>query len=117
VEVADLAADVLRKQGGAKTDVDRVWEGDRTARMHRHRRRRGLLTYLTHRGVFMDIGRTDDLVGSQLRQAVFNAYPRPPGDRSIADAIVKHAARSDAAAPHGSLSAELLRQHREAGGV
>ena len=78
--------------------------------------RRGLLTYLTHRGVFMDIGRTDDPIASELRQAVFNAYPTLAGDRSIADAIVKHAARSEAAAPRGSLAAELLRAHREAGG-
>jgi hypothetical protein len=43
-----------------------------------------------------------------------NAYPRPAGDRSIADAIVAHATRSEAAAPPGSLAFELLRQHREA---
>jgi len=65
----------------------------------------------------MDIGHTDDPVASQLRQEVFNAYQRPAGDGSIADAIIKHAARSEAAAPRGSLSADLLRHHREAGGT
>ena len=76
--------------------------------------RRGLLTSLTHRGVFIDAGRITDGVADGLRQEVLNAYPRPAGDRSIADAIVAHAARSDAAAPLGSLAFELLRQHLEA---
>ena len=117
VEGADLAAGVLRKQGVAEADVDKVWEAIALHACIGIADRRGLLTYLTHRGVFMDIGRTEDPVASQLRQEVFNAYPRPAGDRSIADAIVKHAARSEAAAPRGSLAAELLREHREAGGA
>ena len=117
VEGADLAAGVLRKQGVAEADVDKVWEAIALHACIGIADRRGLLTYLTHRGVFMDIGRTEDPVASQLRQEVFNAYPRPAGDRSIADAIVKHGARSEAAAPRGSLAAELLREHREAGGA
>ncbi len=76
--------------------------------------RLGLLTSLTHRGVFIDAGRITDGLGDRLRQEVLNAYPRTSGDRSIADAIVAHASRSDAAAPPGSLAFELLRQHREA---
>src|SRR5258705_4376342 len=117
VEGADLAAGVLRKQGVAEDDVDNVWEAIALHACIGIADRRGLLTYLTHRGVFMDIGRTDDPVARQLRQEVFNAYPRPAGDRSIADAILKHASRSEAAAPPGSLAAELLREHREAGGA
>ena len=105
------------EQGVAEADVDKVWEAIALHACIGIADRRGLLTYLTHRGVFMDIGRTEDPVASQLRQEVFNAYPRPAGDRSIADAIVKHAARSEAAAPRGSLAAELLREHREAGGT
>jgi HD domain len=114
VEGADLAADVLRKQGFEEADVDKVWEAIALHACVGIADRRGLLTYLTHKGIFMDIGRTEDPLASQLRQEVFNAYPRPAGDRSIVDAIVKHAARSDAAAPRGSLSFELLREHREA---
>jgi hypothetical protein len=76
--------------------------------------RRGLITSLTHEGVFVDAGRITDGVADRLRQEVLDAYPRPAGDRSIADAIVAHATRSDAAAPPGSLAFELLRQHREA---
>ena len=117
VEGADLAAGVLRTQGVAEADVDKVWEAIALHACIGIAERRGLLTYLTHRGVFMDIGRTDDPVASRLRHEVFDAYPRPAGDRSIADAIVKHAARSEAAAPRGSLAAELLREHRDAGGA
>jgi len=117
VEGADLAAGVLRKQGLAEADVDKVWEAIALHACIGIAERRGLLTYLTHRGVFMDIGRAEDPVVNQLRQEVFNAYPRPTGDRSIADAIIKHAARSESAAPPGSLGAELLRAHREAGGA
>ena len=45
---------------------------------------------------------------------MLTAFPDPPGDRSIADAIVAHATRSEAAAPPSSLAFELLGQHREA---
>ena len=114
VEGADLAAAVLRTHGVAERDVDRVWEAIALHASVGIAHRRGLITSLTHRGVFIDAGRITDGVADRLRQEVVNAYPRPAGDRSIADAIVAHASRSDAAAPPGSLGFELLRQHREA---
>jgi len=46
---------------------------------------------------------------------VRNTYPRPANDRSIRDAIVEHASRSEAAAPPYSMAAELLRQMRAEG--
>ena len=114
VEGADLAAAVLRRHGVAERDIDRVWEAIALHSSVGIAHRRGLLTSLTHRGVFIDAGRITDGVADRLRQEVLNAYPRTSGDRSIADAIVAHASRSDAAAPPGSLAFELLRQHREA---
>jgi len=114
VEGADLAAGVLRSHGVDERDVDRVWEAIALHASVGIAHRRGLITSLTHRGVFVDAGRITDGVANRLRQEVMNAYPRPAGDRSIADAIVAHATRSDAAAPPGSLAFELLRQHREA---
>ena len=114
VEGADLAAAVLRSHGVAERDVDRVWEAIALHASLGIAHRRGLITSLTHRGVFIDAGRITDGVEDRLREEVLNAYPRPAGDRSIADAIVAHASRSDAAAPPGSLGFELLRQHREA---
>jgi len=113
VEGADLAAAVLRKNGVDEVDVERVWEAIALHSSLGIADRRGLLTYLTHKGVFIDAGRITDAVADRLRQEVLNAYPRPAGDRSIADAIIAHASRSEAAAPPGSLAFELLRQHRE----
>jgi HD domain len=114
VEGADLAAAVLRSHGVAESDVDRVWEAIALHSCLGIAERRGLLTYLTHKGVFIDAGRIAGTFADQLRRKVLDAYPRPDGDRSIYDAIVAHASRSEAAAPLGSLGFELLRQHREA---
>ena len=114
VEGADLAAAVLRRHGVTERDIDRVWEAIALHASLGIAHRRGLLTSLTHKGVFIDAGRLSDAVADRLRREIFNAYPRPAGDRSIADAIVAHATRSEAAAPPGSLAFELLRQHREA---
>ena len=113
VEGADLAAGVLREHGIAEADVDRVWEAIALHSSIGIADRRGLLTYLTHKGVFIDVGRVADGVADRLREEVFTAYPRPAGDRSIVDAIVAHAIRSEACAPPGSLAFELLRQRRE----
>jgi HD domain len=113
VEGADLAAGVLREHGIVEADVDRVWEAIALHSSIGIADRRGLLTYLTHKGVFIDVGRVADGVADRLRQEVFTAYPRPAGDRSIVDAIVAHAIRSEACAPPGSLAFELLRQRRE----
>jgi len=114
VEGADLAAAVLRRHGVAERDIDRVWEAIALHSSIGIAHRRGLLTSLTHRGVFIDVGRITEGLPDPLRQEVLDAYPRDPRDRSIADAIVAHASRSEAAAPPGSLGFELLRQHREA---
>ena len=109
VEGADLAAGLLRQHGVATADVDRVWEAIALHSSIGIAHRRGLLTYLTHKGVFTDAGQFTDLQEG-LRQQVFAEYPRPAGDTSIRDAIVAHARRSQAAAPPYSIAAELLRQ-------
>jgi hypothetical protein len=109
VEGADLAAGLLRQHGVATADVDRVWEAIAMHSSIGIADRRGLLTYLTHKGVFTDAGRFTDLQEG-LRQQVFVAYPQSAGDSYIRDAIVAHAKRSQAAAPPYSIAAELLRQ-------
>ena len=115
VEGADLAAAVLKQHGIAEPDIDQVWEAIALHSSVGIADRRGLLTYLTHKGVFIDTGRITDAFADRLRQEVLAAFPRPPaGDRFIVDAIVAHATRSEAAAPPGSLAFELLRQQREA---
>jgi hypothetical protein len=117
VEGADLAADVLRNHGVAEADVDRVWEAIALHACEGIADRRGLLTYLTHKGVFVDIGKVGDGVADRLRREVFNAYPKPDDIGYLRDAIVNHATRSDAAAPTGSLGAHLLLQQRHVEGA
>jgi hypothetical protein len=115
VEGADLAAAVLREHGVAEADVDRVWEAIALHSSHGLAHRRGLLTYLTYKGVFIDAGRLADAVVEQLRDEVLGAYPKPSEGRYIAEAIIEHGKRSAAAAPPGSLAAYLLlhQQHEE----
>jgi HD domain len=109
VEGADLAAAVLREHGVAEVDVDRVWEAIALHSSHGLAERRGLLTYLTYKGVFTDVGRLADAVADGLRREVLNAYPKPTEGQYLADAIIEHAKGSPAAAaPPGSLAAHLL---------
>ena len=110
VEGADLAAEVLRAHGVPEADIDRVWEAIALHASHGLAERRGLLTYLTHRGVFIDAGRITDVVADELRAEVLNAYPKPTDGPYLADAIIAHGRRSLAAAPPGSLAAHLILQ-------
>ncbi|HEX6712694.1 MAG TPA: HD domain-containing protein [Thermoleophilaceae bacterium] len=112
VEGADLAAVVLREHGVPDADVERVWEAIALHSSHGLAERRGLLTYLTYRGVFVDAGRITDGVAAELRKEVLRAYPKPADGRYLADAIIEHAQKSPAAAPPGSLGAYLLLQQR-----
>jgi hypothetical protein len=111
VEGADLAAALLTEHGVAAPEVDRVWEAIALHSSVGIAHRRGLLTYLTHRGVFIDAGR-DTGIPAGLVQRVRTAYPHRAGNRYLADAIADHASRSEAAAPPGSLGFELLRRRR-----
>jgi hypothetical protein len=113
VEGADLAAAVLREHGVGEADVDRVWEAIALHSSHGLAERRGLLTYLTYKGVFIDAGRLTGAVAEGLRAHVLDAYPKPAAPRYLADAIIEHANRSPSAAPPGSLAAYLLLQQRE----
>jgi hypothetical protein len=110
VEGADLAAALLREHGISEADVDRVWEAIALHSSIGLAERCGLLTYLTHKGVFIDAGRITDAVADELRKEVLHAYPKPTDGAYIANAIIAHAKRSPAAAPPGSLAAHLLRE-------
>jgi hypothetical protein len=114
VEGADLAAALLSEHGVAAHDIDRVWEAIALHSSLGIAERRGLLAYLTQRGVFIDVGH-DTNVPLEGLQVIRKTYPRPANDRSIRDAIVEHASRSEAAAPPYSIAAELLRQKRAQG--
>lgn len=110
VEGADLAASLLAEHDVSAEDIDRVWEAIALHSSLGLADRRGLLTYLTHKGVFIDAGHFTDIDATKLKP-IFAAHPRPAGP-FIQDAIVAHATRSEAAAPPFSIAAELLRQRR-----
>jgi len=110
VEGADLASTLLAEHGLSGGDIDRVWEAIALHSSIGLANRMGLLTYLTHQGVFIDAGRFEGLP-EHVTEPIRVAYPRQVGDRSIADAILQHARRSPAeAAPPFSLAAGLLMQ-------
>lgn len=111
VEGADLAVPVLTEHGVSAVDVDRVWEAIALHAIPGIADRRGLLTYLTHKGIFIDAGRGTGIDDERLQQ-VYAGYSRPAGSAFIVDAIVEHASLSEAAAPPYSIAAELLRQRR-----
>ena len=111
VEGADLAASVLRDNGVPAADVDRVWEAIALHSSVGIADRRGLITSLTHKGVYTDLGQFTALPADQVSRVVA-AHPRPAEIDYLRDAIVAHAARSEAAAPPYSLPGELLRQSR-----
>jgi hypothetical protein len=113
VEGADLAAALLREHRVAEADIDRVWEAIALHSSHGLAERRGLLTYLTYKGVFIDAGRLAGAVADSLRREVDTAYPQPAGRGYLADAIIEHGSRSEAAAPAGSLAAYLLLQRKQ----
>jgi hypothetical protein len=106
---------LLREHGVNEADIDRVWEAIALHSSVGIADRRGLLTYLTHKGVFIDVGQLPCPIADRLHEAVLTAYPKAAGDTSVIDAIIKHAAQSAAAAPPGSLGAYLLlaQQSRE----
>ena len=115
VEGADLAAAVLRRHGVPDRDVDRVWEAIALHTSAGLAERRGLLAYLTRAGVGIDFGVSAEVVTGQEKE-IHAAYPRLAMARSLADEIVRRAARSPAAAPPYSLGAGLLLE-READGI
>ncbi|MFC5664262.1 HD domain-containing protein [Kitasatospora misakiensis] len=114
VEGADLAADLLRRHHVPEADVDRVWEAIALHTSPGIAERRGLLCYLTREGVGADFGRRADVV-ARWEPRIHAAYPRLAMVRSLVDAIVERAARSEAAAPRYSLGGELLRERRADG--
>lgn len=115
VEGADLAAAVLREHGVPEPDVDRVWEAIALHTSPGIAERRGLLAYLTREGVGIDFGRRAQVV-MPWEKEIHAAYPRLAMARSLADEIVKRAARSPGAAPPYSFAAGLLRE-RAADGI
>ncbi|GAA1394599.1 HD domain-containing protein [Kitasatospora putterlickiae] len=114
VEGADLAAGLLRRHHVPEADVDRVWEAIALHTSPGLAERRGLLCYLTRGGVGIDFGVRAEVVAA-WEPRIHAAHPRLDMVRSLVDAIVERAARSEAAAPHYSLGGGLLRERRAHG--
>ncbi|MER7702577.1 HD domain-containing protein [Kitasatospora sp. NPDC097605] len=114
VEGADLAADLLRRHHVPEADVDRVWEAIALHTSPGITERRGLLCYLTREGVGIDFGRRAELVAGWAPR-IHAAHPRLSMVRSLVDAIVERAARSEAAASRYTIGGELLRERRAHG--
>jgi len=114
IEGADLAAELLVAHAVSNNDVDRVWEAIAIHTSPGIAERRGLLAYLTREGIGIDFGRQAGIVRNQ-QQAIHAHYPRLAMVRSLVDAIVEHAARSEAAAPRYSIPGELLHERRQHG--
>ncbi|HEY9291538.1 MAG TPA: HD domain-containing protein [Microlunatus sp.] len=114
VEGADLAAELLTALGVPGRDVDRVWEAIALHTSAGIAERRGLLCYLTREGIGIDFGRRAELV-REHQEGIHARWPRLEMVRSLVDAIVDHAARSEAAAPPYSTPGELLRERRQYG--
>jgi len=114
VEGADLAAALLRTNGVPDRDVDRVWEAIALHTSGGLAERRGLLAYLTRRGVGVDFGLDAQIVMDEAKE-IHAAYPRLAMARTLAEGIARHAARSPAAAPAYSFAAGLLLERQRDG--
>ncbi|MFB6892489.1 HD domain-containing protein [Kitasatospora sp. NPDC056327] len=114
VEGADLAAALLRRHAVPEADVDRVWEAIALHTSPGIAERRGLLCHLTREGVGTDFGRNAEIV-ARWEKRIHAAHPRLRMVRSLVDAIVERAARSEAAALRYTLGGELLHERRAAG--
>ncbi|MEV6393018.1 HD domain-containing protein [Nocardia xishanensis] len=114
VEGADLAAEVLAEHRVPQADIDRVWEAIALHTSPGIAERRGLLAYLTAEGSKMDIGFNAPVTAS-YQAAIHAAYPRLRMVRTLTDAIVDHAARSETAAPIYSMGQQFALERRESG--
>jgi hypothetical protein len=115
VEGADLAAALLTEHGCDRAVVDGVWEAIALHTSFGIVERRGPLCYLVNGGIGMDFGRNAEIVDEQTAAAIHTRYPRLSMARSMTDAIVAHAQRSDEAAPPYSLPNGLLRERQTDG--
>ncbi|MEV6322017.1 HD domain-containing protein [Nocardia sp. NPDC051787] len=114
VEGADLAAGVLSDHGLPQPDVDRVWEAIALHTSPGVAERRGVLAYLTAEGSKMDIGFHAHLTESN-QAAIHAAYPRLRMVKTLTDAVVDHADRSETAAPIYSMEYLFRLERRENG--
>ena len=115
VDGADLAAGFLTGNGVGARGVDLVWEAIALHTSPGVAERRGVLAYLTRRGVGIDFGPGSEFITDEQGQAVHSRYPRLRMVPSLIDEIVRHAGRGPQNAPRYSIAGELVRERGQQG--
>jgi phage tail protein X len=115
VEGADMAVDFLTGHGYGVRETDPVWEAVALHTSPGIAERRGVLAYLTRRGVGADFGIGVDFVADAHGDAVHERYPRLNMVTALVDDIVRHAARAPQAAARFTIAGELTRERGELG--
>ncbi|MEU6994904.1 HD domain-containing protein [Streptomyces sp. NPDC046465] len=117
VEGADMAARFLTERGYGARQVDPVWEAIALHTSAGIAERRGVLAYLTRRGVGADFDIGADFVTDAQGKAVHERYPRLNMVTALVDDIVRQAACSPQAGARYTIAGELLRERGEPGAV
>ena len=94
VEGADMAVGFLTGHGYGVRETDPIWEAIALHTSPGIAERRGVLAYLTGRGVGADFGSGVDCVTDAQGKAAHLRYPRLNMVTALVDAIVTHAARA-----------------------
>ncbi|RKN44886.1 HD domain-containing protein [Streptomyces hoynatensis] len=116
VEGADMAAEFLTGHGYGSRETDAVWEAIALHASPGIALRRGVLAYLTRKGVGADFGIGAELVSEEQGEVLHARYPRLNMATALVDDIVRQAARSPEAAARFTIAGELARERGESDG-
>lgn len=117
VEGADMAAEFLTRHGYSTQQADLVWEAIALHTSDGIAERRGVLAYLTRRGIGADLGFGTEFVTDAQGNAVHGRYPRLNATAVLVDDVVRQAARSPQAGARYTMPGEFLRERSEPGAV
>ena len=110
-----MAVGFLTGHGYGVRETDPIWEAIALHTSPGIAERRGVLAYLTGRGVGADFGSGVDCVTDAQGKAAHLRYPRLNMVTALVDAIVTHAARAPQAAARFTIAGELVRERGELG--
>ncbi|MET7529835.1 hypothetical protein [Streptomyces goshikiensis] len=107
----------LTEHGYGADKTDPVWEAIALHTSDGIAERRGVLAYLTRRGIGVDIGFGTEFVSDAQGEALHGRYPRLDMATGLVDDIVRQAARSPQAGARYTVPGEFLRERGEPGAV
>jgi hypothetical protein len=107
---ADMAVKFLTGNGIDDSGADLVWEAIALHTSPGIAERRGVLAYLTRRGVGIDFGSGSEFITDAQGQVIHSRYPRLRMVTALIDEIVRHAGRSPQNAARYSIAGELVRE-------